>query len=104
MNWSENSCVKAGKPAVIVTGQRKRGPVVADVEPERVDAALSGAGSLAYQNTMEGNRCVILRKPLIKVMYGMGFRKDDLQFGEALRRLPRSSPMARMLSYSTSRI
>ncbi|MFK4654133.1 polar amino acid transport system substrate-binding protein [Bradyrhizobium japonicum] len=86
VNWSEENCVKAGKPAVIVMGSENSAQSQQMLNQGRVDASLSGAGSLAYQNTMEGNRYVILGKPLFKAMYGMGFRKDDLQFGEALKK------------------
>ncbi|NEV02481.1 ABC transporter substrate-binding protein [Bradyrhizobium uaiense] len=86
MNWSEENCVKAGKPAVIVMGSENSAQSQQMLNQGRVDASLSGAGSLAYQNTIESNRYAILGKPVIKVMYGMGFRKDDLQFGEALKK------------------
>lgn len=43
------------------------------------------AGSLAYQNTLEANSYLIVGKPLAKLLYRMGFSKDDLNFGQALK-------------------
>ncbi|QQN65418.1 ABC transporter substrate-binding protein [Bradyrhizobium diazoefficiens] len=84
--WSEESCVKAGKSAVVVIGSENSGQSQQMLKQGRVDASLTGSGSLAYQNNLEGDRYVSLGKPLIKFMYGMGFRKDDAQLGEDLKK------------------
>lgn len=84
--WSEESCVKAGKPAAIVIGSENSGQSQQMLKQGRVEASLTGAGSLAYQNALEGDRYVPLGKPLIKFMYGMGFRKEDPQLGDELKK------------------
>lgn len=56
-----------------------------ELNQARVDA-VQGAGTLAYQNSMENNRYVVVGEPAAKPTYGMAFAKEDSQFGHALKR------------------
>lgn len=85
VKWSEENCARAGRPEVIVMGSENNSQSQQMINQGRADASLSGAGALAYQNTLEGGRYVTLGKAVIKFMYGMAFRKDDPQFAQALK-------------------
>lgn len=50
------------------------------------DAGLTGAATIAYQNTLEANQYVSLGKPVVKQLTGMAFSKDNPQFGEELKK------------------
>lgn len=83
---SEENCAKAGKPAVIVMGSDNSGQSQQMLNQGRVDAAVTGGASLAYQNTLESDRYVTIGKPLIKTPYGMAFLKDNSEFGQELKK------------------
>lgn len=85
VKWSEENCAKTSKPGVIVMGSENNAQSQQMISQGPADASLSGAGALAYQNALEGDRYVTLGNPVIKFMYGMGFRKDDPQFENALK-------------------
>lgn len=85
-NLSQENCAKAGKPAIVVMGSDNSGQSQQMLNQGRVDVAVSGGASLAYQNTLEGNRYVTLGKPLNKTAYGMSFLKDNQEFGQALKK------------------
>jgi polar amino acid transport system substrate-binding protein len=83
--WSDDHCTAAGKPAVIVVGTDGSPDTRLQLNQGRADAAVQGAETIPYQNTIEGNRYVILGKPFLVQQMGLGFAKDDSQFGQKLK-------------------
>lgn len=83
--WSEDNCVRAGKPAIEVAASENTAQSRLLVQQDRADASITGEGVIAYQNKLEGNRYAIISKPVVKLMTGFAFRKDNLQFGEELK-------------------
>lgn len=84
VKWSEENCVKSGKPAIKVESSENAAQSQLMLDQKRVDVAISGAGSLAYQKTVQ-DRYVTLGGSLVKVMYGMAFPKENEQFGRQLK-------------------
>ncbi|UPJ26391.1 ABC transporter substrate-binding protein [Bradyrhizobium sp. CW1] len=85
VKWSEENCTKAGKPAIIVVPGENTPQVRLMVKQGFADAGLTGAAIIAYQNTLEGNQYVVVGNPVIKLLTGMAFSKDDLQFAQELK-------------------
>lgn len=83
--WSDDHCTAAGKPAVIVVGTDGSPDTRLQLNQGRADAAVQGAETIPYQNTIEGNRYVILGKPFLVQQMGLGFAKDDSPFGQKLK-------------------
>lgn len=83
---SAEHCAKAGKPSIIVVGTDGAPQSRLQLSQGRVDAAVQGAATLAYQNTLEGNRYVTIGKPFMKILMGAAFSKEDPQFGLALKK------------------
>jgi polar amino acid transport system substrate-binding protein len=83
--WSDDHCTAAGKPAVIVVGTDGSPDTRLQLNQGRADAAVQGAETIPYQNTIEGSRYVILGKPFLVQQMGLGFAKDDSQFGQKLK-------------------
>lgn len=84
--WSEENCTKASKPAINLVPGEGTPQNRLMVKQGRVEAALTSDATIAYQNMLEGNQYVTFGKPLVKTMYGIGFLKDDPQFGDALKK------------------
>jgi len=83
--WSDEHCTAAGKPAVVVVGTDGSPDTRLQLNQGRADAAVQGAETIPYQNSIEGNRYVILGKPFLVQDMGLGFAKDDTQFGRKLK-------------------
>ncbi|WP_349631473.1 ABC transporter substrate-binding protein [Bradyrhizobium sp. BR 10289] len=83
--WSDEHCTAAGKPAVVVVGTDGSPDTRLQLNQGRADAAVQGAETIPYQNTIEGNRYVILGKPFLVQDMGLGFAKDDAPFGLKLK-------------------
>ena len=83
--WSDDHCTAAGKPAVIVVGTDGSPDTRLQLNQGRADAAVQGSETIPYQNTIEGNRYVILGKPFLIQQMGLGFARDDSQFGQKLK-------------------
>lgn len=84
--WSEENCVKAGKPAVVVQGTDGSPDTRLQLNQGRAEAAVQGAETIAYQNTIESNRYVVIGSPFLIQLMGLGFDKNDPRFGEALKK------------------
>jgi len=83
--WSDEHCTAAGKPAVVVVGTDGSPDTRLQLNQGRADAAVQGAETIPYQNSIEGNRYVILGKPFLVQDMGLGFAKDDTQFRRKLK-------------------
>ena len=103
--WNDEHCTKAGKPAASVLGTAGTADSRLQLNQGRVDAAVQGAVTVAYRNTVEENRYLPGGKAFYLHPVGIGFLADNPQLGQALRmRLQRSSPMARIRRCSRSGI
>lgn len=85
VKWSDEHCTKAGKPAVAVVDAESSPDVLLQVNQGRVDAGVSGYGTMGYQNTLENNRYVAVAK-FSEATVGFAFAKDDPEFGQALNK------------------
>lgn len=85
VKWSEENCTKAGKPAIVVVPGENTPQVRLMVKQGIADAGLTGEAIIAYQNKFEGDQYAVIGKPVIKLLTGMAFSKDDPQFGEELK-------------------
>lgn len=85
VKWSEENCTKAGKPAIVVVPGENTPQVRLMVKQGLADAGLTGEAIIAYQNKFEGDQYAVIGKPVIKLLTGMAFSKDELQFGEELK-------------------
>ncbi|UPJ26382.1 transporter substrate-binding domain-containing protein [Bradyrhizobium sp. CW1] len=83
--WSAENCVRNGKPAVEVVLGENTAQNRLLVQQGRADAAITGEGVIAYQNKLEGNQYAVISKPIVKLMTGFAFAKDNLQLGEELK-------------------
>lgn len=86
MKMSEDVCVRTVKPAMVVIATDGAPQSRLELNQGRADLAVQGAGALVYQNSVEGDRYVIVGEPAAKPVYGTAFAKDDLQYGEALKK------------------
>lgn len=83
--WSDEHCISAGKSAINLVGTDSQADTLLQLKQGRVDASASGAGTLAYQNTLDNNRYLSVAKLNQGEIVGYGFAKDDLQFGHELK-------------------
>ena len=83
--WSDEHCTATGKPAVIVVGTDGSPDTRLQLNQGRADVAVQGAETIPYQNTVEGNRYVILGRPFLVQPMGLGFARDDPEFGQKLK-------------------
>ncbi|CAE6862732.1 Putative ABC transporter arginine-binding protein 2 [Paraburkholderia aspalathi] len=84
--WSDEHCVKAGKPAVNIVGTDGSPDTRLQLNQGRADAAVQGAETIVYQNSVENNRYAVVGTPFMVQQMGLGFDKKDPQFGEALKK------------------
>ncbi|WP_192178653.1 transporter substrate-binding domain-containing protein [Mesorhizobium amorphae] len=84
--WSEENCIKAGKPAVVQVGTDNSPEQQLMLKQGRADAGFEGGGSLSYSNKAEGNVYTTIGKPVTKVMLGMAFLNENKVLGEALKK------------------
>lgn len=85
LKWSEENCTKVGKPAIALVPGENTPQVRLMLQQNRIDAAITGAAPLAYQNTLGGNKFARIGEPVVKVLTGMAFSKDDPKFGNDLK-------------------
>ncbi|MGY3078134.1 polar amino acid transport system substrate-binding protein [Bradyrhizobium sp. LM6.10] len=83
--WSEENCLKNGKPAVEVVPGENTAQSRLLVQQGRADAAITGEGVISYQNKVEGNQYAVISKPVVKLLTGFAFAKDNLQLGQELK-------------------
>lgn len=83
--WSEAHCTKVGKPAINVVEVTLTSDMPLALNQGRVDASVTGAGTLAYQNDQENNRYVAITRLNQGDLISYGFSKDDPELGQALK-------------------
>ncbi|WP_439397543.1 transporter substrate-binding domain-containing protein [Bradyrhizobium sp. PMVTL-01] len=85
--WNEEVCKKAGKPSLVHVEIDGGTPTAKlELKQGRVDAAIGGAGAIAYSNEYEGGNYLTVPRPLSKNMYGMGFPNEKKELGESLHK------------------
>lgn len=84
--WSDEHCTKLGKPPVVMVDTSSPADTLVQLKQGRVDAAVSGAGTLAYQNTLDNNLYMVIAKLNDGEMVGEGFAKDNPQLGQELKK------------------
>ncbi|MGY8685301.1 transporter substrate-binding domain-containing protein [Bradyrhizobium sp. UFLA05-153] len=84
--WSDEHCTNAGKPSVILVESSTVADGRMQVNQGRVDAVVAGAGSMAYQNTLEANRYLSVARVNRGDWQGIGFSKDDPELGQVLKK------------------
>lgn len=84
-NWNQEHCLAAGKPAAEELLTYTQVDALLQMKVGRVDASAQSSVQLAYHNAQQGNEYVIIGQPLNGLTYGIGYAKEDLQFGQALK-------------------
>lgn len=76
--WSDANCVKAGKPAMVVTGTDGSADARTQLRQGRLDAAVQGGETLPYLMGLEPNTFKMVGKPIFTAYLGIGIeRKND---------------------------
>ncbi|MFT3719874.1 ABC transporter substrate-binding protein [Pseudorhodoferax sp.] len=76
--WSDENCVKAGKPPIVVTGTDGSADARTQLRQGRLDAAVQGGETLPYLMKQEPNTYAPIGRPLVIQYIGLGVtRKDD---------------------------
>lgn len=83
--WSDDNCVKLGKKAITVVGTNGSPDSLLQLNQGRVDATVQGAAILARQNSLEGNRYITIGAPFVRITGGIGFSRDEAQFGQSMK-------------------
>ncbi|RQZ64194.1 ABC transporter substrate-binding protein [Burkholderia cepacia] len=82
--WSEENCVKAGKPAIVVVGTDGSSDARMQLRQNRIDAAVQGGETLPYQNSLEQNAYAPVGKPFLSQYTGIGVAKTNAALTGAL--------------------
>ncbi|WGS51632.1 ABC transporter substrate-binding protein [Paraburkholderia sp. D15] len=83
-NWSNEHCVKAGKPAVKVVGTDGSSDARMQLRQNRIDAAVQGGETLPYQNSIEQNAYAPIGQPFLSQYTAIGMSKDNPKLNAAL--------------------
>ncbi|PQV46735.1 ABC transporter substrate-binding protein [Paraburkholderia sp. BL21I4N1] len=82
--WSNEHCVKAGKPAVKVVGTDGSSDARMQLRQNRIDAAVQGGETLPYQNSIEQNAYAPIGQPFLSQYTAIGMAKDNAALNAAL--------------------
>jgi polar amino acid transport system substrate-binding protein len=82
--WSDEHCVKAGKPGIIVVGTDGSADARLQLRQARLDAAVQGGETLPYQNTIEKDAYAPIGKPFLAQYTALGMAKDNAALNDAL--------------------
>jgi ABC-type amino acid transport/signal transduction systems, periplasmic component/domain len=89
--WSEENCVKAGKPAITFTGTEGSADARTQLRQSRLDAAVQGSETLPYIMSLEPDTYKVIGEPITAQYQGIAFTKRDSQlrdaFAAALKKL-----------------
>jgi len=81
--WSDDNCVKAGKPPIAVTGTDGSADARTQLRQGRLDAAVQGGETLPYIMGQEANTYITVGKPFTFQYVGLAItRKNDGLFAE----------------------
>ncbi|MFM0598207.1 ABC transporter substrate-binding protein [Paraburkholderia dilworthii] len=82
--WSNEHCVKAGKPAVKVVGTDGSSDARMQLRQNRIDAAVQGGETLPYQNSIEQNAYAPIGQPFLSQYTAIAMAKDNAALNAAL--------------------
>jgi polar amino acid transport system substrate-binding protein len=82
--WSDEHCVKAGKPAVQVVGTDGSADARLQLRQGRIDAAVQGGETLPYQNTLEKDAYAPIGQPFLSQYTAIGMSKNSPALNDAL--------------------
>jgi polar amino acid transport system substrate-binding protein len=82
--WSDEHCVKAGKPAIKVIGTDGSSDARMQLRQNRIDAAVQGGETLPYQNSVEQNVYALIGQPFLSQYTAIGMSKDNAKLNAAL--------------------
>lgn len=75
--WSDEQCVKAGKPPVQVTGTDGSADARTQLRQGRLDAAVQGGETLPYLMSLEPGTYVAVGKPIAYQYVGLAIARTD---------------------------
>ncbi|BDC45458.1 ABC transporter substrate-binding protein [Paraburkholderia terrae] len=82
--WSNEHCVKVGKPAIKVIGTDGSSDARMQLRQNRIDAAVQGGETLPYQNSVEQNVYAPIGQPFMSQYTAIGMSKDNPRLTAAL--------------------
>lgn len=84
--WSDENCVKAGKPAIQVMGTNTSAEANLQLREGRIDAAAQGGETLPYQNGLAHGAYFLIGKPFALGYSGIGVAKNNTALIAALQK------------------
>lgn len=81
--WSEENCVKAGKPAVKFIGTEGSADARTQLRQSRIDAAVHGSETLPYIMKLEPDTYIV-GEPITAQYQGIAFPKKETQLRDAV--------------------
>ncbi|CDY79664.1 Lysine-arginine-ornithine-binding periplasmic protein precursor (TC 3.A.1.3.1) [Caballeronia glathei] len=82
--WSDEHCVKAGKPPITVVGTDGSSDARMQLRQGRLDAAVQGGETLPYQNRIDQNAYVSIGAPFMAQYTGIGMAKNNTALNAAV--------------------
>ncbi|MGO4737150.1 ABC transporter substrate-binding protein [Bosea sp. 2KB_26] len=76
-SWSQENCVKSGKPAVKILGTEGSADARAQLRQGRIDAGAQGNETLPYLMGLEANTYKLLGEPFAMTYQGIGVSKKN---------------------------
>lgn len=83
-HWSDEHCVKTGKPAIVVVGTDGSADARLQLRQGRLDAAVQGGETLPYQNTLEKDAYAPIGQPFLLQYTAIGMAKDNAALSDAM--------------------
>jgi len=100
--WSDNNCVKLGKPAIVVVGSEDSTAARTELKQQRVDAAVQGSETVPYAIQQEPNTYQVVGTPFSTTQQGIAFSKHDTVLrnavGSALVELMRNGTYSALIN------
>lgn len=82
--WSDENCVAAGKPAMIVNGTNGATATRLDLKQGRLDAGVLGPEFVVHLMRDEPDTYALVGEPLLTSLFGLAFKKDDVATRDAV--------------------
>jgi len=82
--WSDENCVAAGKPAMIVMATEGTPEARLQLRQRRVDAMVQSSESVPYTMSQEAGTYVMVGEPLNRMTIAMTFVKASSQLRDAM--------------------
>jgi len=82
--WSEENCVKAGKPAIKFIGTEGSADARTQLRQARIDAAVQGSETLPYIMKLEPDTYKVIGEPITAQYQGIAFPKKETQLRDAV--------------------